>query len=146
MGKSTLSQLVSDRPVIGTDDYKKLPWEEVPLRMIADVQGMSAFVIEGVQVARALRKGLEVDAVVYLTVPKVKERKPGQVAMARGVRTVFDQWHTQNPQVPVFIEGARTPEENQHGNFRRKNRRANRRHQEQGPTQSGARGQGRIEL
>lgn len=107
MGKSTLAQLATDRPVIGTDDYRSLPWEEVPHAMIRDVSGLQSFVIEGVQVPRALRKGLEVDAVIYMTRPKVKHRKPGQVAMAKGVRTVFDEWHTTNQHVPVFIEGAR---------------------------------------
>ncbi len=107
MGKSTLASLVSDRPVIGTDAYQDMPWSEIPLRMIADVGNQPAFVIEGVMVARALRKGLEVDAVVYLTRPKVKERLKGQVAMAKGVRTVFDEWHAANRHVPVFFEGAK---------------------------------------
>lgn len=108
MGKSTLAATVSDRRVIGTDDYKSLPWSNVPHKMIADVAGLDSFVIEGVQVARALRKGLRVDAVVYLTAPKVRDRKPGQIAMAKGVRTVFDEWNASNESVPVFIEGART--------------------------------------
>lgn len=107
MGKTTLSRLVRDRPVIGTDEYKKLPWEEVPLQMIADVKDLPAFVIEGVQVPRALRKGLEVDAVVYMTRPKVASRKPGQISMAKGVWTVFREWRAANPHIPVFVESPR---------------------------------------
>ncbi len=114
MGKSTLSQLVSDRLMLPAASHEFLPdgithrpWPEVPYKIIIDTTGCAAFVVEGVHVARALRKGLEVDAVVYLTRPKVKERKPGQVAMAKGVRTVFDEWHAANRHVPVFFEGAK---------------------------------------
>lgn len=102
-GKSTLSVTVTDRPVIGTDDYKGIPWEVIPERMIADVIGKDTFVIEGVMVARALRRGLIVDAVVYMTLPKVKQL-PGQVAMTKGVLTIFKQWRTQNMGIPLFIE------------------------------------------
>lgn len=107
MGKSTLANKATDRKVIGTDDYRDMAWSEIPLRMIADVAGLKTFLIEGVMVARALRKGMEVDAVVYLTRPKVRDRKPGQVAMAKGVWTVFQEWQAANPDVPVFIEGAK---------------------------------------
>lgn len=106
MGKSTLAQSIkADRPVIGTDDYKDMPWEEIPLAMIRDISPLPRFLVEGVMVPRALRKGLEVDAVIYLTIPKVAERLPGQVAMAKGVRTVFDEWHASHRNVPVFLEG-----------------------------------------
>lgn len=113
MGKTTLSKKVKDRPVIGTDDYQGMPWELIPQRMLADVSAKPSFVIEGVMVARMLRKahklGLPcpVDAVVYLTRPKVQNRKPGQIAMAKGVETVFEQWRLSNQDVPVFAEGAR---------------------------------------
>lgn len=106
MGKTTLASLARDRPVIGTDKYKPMPWELIPQQMIADVQGMDTFLIEGVQAARALRKGLEVDAVVVLTRPKV-ERKAGQIAMAKAVQTIFNEWHANNRHVPVFYEGAK---------------------------------------
>lgn len=105
MGKSTLAQSVkTDRPVIGADDYKDMPWEEIPLAMIRDIAPLPRFLVEGVMVPRALRKGLEVDAVVLLTVPKVPNRLPGQIAMAKGVRTVFDEWHRAHTDVPVFLE------------------------------------------
>lgn len=117
MGKTTLAKLATDRPVIGTDSYRDIPWEDIPARMIVDVESLPAFAIEGVMVARALRgpkgpngtrlPGMQVDAVVYLQRPKVDERLPGQVAMAKGVRTVFDDWHALNPQVPVFFERSR---------------------------------------
>lgn len=37
-GKTTLSQVVTDRPVIATDDFMGAPWEEVPSRVIARAQ------------------------------------------------------------------------------------------------------------
>lgn len=107
MGKSTLAKLVTDRPLIGTDNYQGMEWEEIPLRMIADVAPLSSFAIEGVMVARALRKGMAVDAVIYLQRPKVADRLPGQVAMAKGIKTVFDQWHAANRDIPVFFESPR---------------------------------------
>lgn len=106
MSKSTLASKVTDRKVIGTDDYQDMEWSEIPLRMIADVSGMESFVIEGVMVARALRKGMEVDAVVYLTRPKTA-RKAGQISMAKAVQTIFNEWHAANRHVPVFYEGAK---------------------------------------
>lgn len=107
MGKTTLAGIVTDRLVVGTDTYKQLDWAVIPERMIAEVGDAPRFLIEGVQVARALRKGLEVDAVIFLTRPKVNHRKPGQIAMAKGVWTVFQEWREANPDVPVFIERTR---------------------------------------
>ncbi len=104
MGKSTLSGLITDRPVIGTDAYKgNVPIEDIPQRMIADVGHLPTFLIEGVWVARALRKGMQVDAVVYMTRPKVA-RLPGQVAMAKGILKTFREWRHKNPHVPLLIE------------------------------------------
>jgi len=105
MGKSTLAKLVNDRPVFGSDAYRNLPWTDVPLKIISDIGELPAFVVEGVQVPRALRKGLAVDVVVYLTRPKVTERLKGQVSMAVGCRTVFDEWHAKNRELPVYFEG-----------------------------------------
>lgn len=81
-----------------------LPWEIVPEKIIAELRGLDSFVVEGTQVARALRKGLEVDAVVYLSAPKVSGRKPGQIAMAKAVHTILMDWRKTNPKTPVFAE------------------------------------------
>lgn len=103
-GKSTLARVVRGRPVISTDDYMELPWEEVPAAVIDAATGAGAsFVVEGVQVARALRRGLEVDAVVVLTQPKVAQTD-GQIAMGKGVHTVFDEWRAANPRAVVMRE------------------------------------------
>ncbi len=107
VGKSTLADSVTDRRVIHADDYKDLEWSMASLRVMAEAVGETDFVAEGVRVAHALRKGLQVDAVVYLTRPKKRLEKPGQVSMSKAVRTVFDQWHAANRHVPVFFESAK---------------------------------------
>jgi hypothetical protein len=81
-----------------------LDWSEVPHAAIRDTSGKPKFVIEGTQVARALRKGMIVDAVIFLTHPRV-ERTSGQQSMAKAVATVFAEWRSKNPGVPVFVEG-----------------------------------------
>jgi len=103
-GKSTFARTVRDRPVISTDDYMDLHWEDVPAKVIeaAGAAGAS-FVVEGVQAARALRKGLEVDAIIVLTQPKV-DLTPGQAAMGRGVMTVFNEWQSARPGAVIAVE------------------------------------------
>jgi hypothetical protein len=96
---------VTDRPVIATDSYMGLPWGDIPHKVIADIGDAEAFVVEGVQVARTLRKGLAVDAVVYLTRPKA-EVKREHVAMAKGIATVMRGWLAGAPSVPVYVETA----------------------------------------
>lgn len=106
-GKTTLSQAAAQRrAVIGTDAYKEMPWEDIPHRMIADVDGLKTYVIEGVQVGRALRKGLPVDALVYLDQPMV-DQNPGQVAMGKGILTVLRDWVAKSEEElpPVFVRG-----------------------------------------
>jgi hypothetical protein len=101
-GKTTLAKITTDRPVFHSDDFKSFAWEAVPLAMLAGVAGHKTFVIEGVQVARALRKGLVVDAVIYLHRPRV-ERIRGQVVMAKGIHTVFAEWRKANRGVPLYV-------------------------------------------
>jgi hypothetical protein len=103
-GKTThFAAMVTDREIIHTDDWKQLPWEVVPELAIAKAKPFAEFVIEGVQVARALRKGLEVDAVFLTTKPKAP-RKPGHVSMTKAVMTVFREWRHAHPDVPLLIE------------------------------------------
>lgn len=111
VGKTTLSRWFTDRPVIGTDDYQKMDWEKIPSALIEGTGGIGpAFVVEGVQVARALRKGLAVDAVIHLETPHRPDPLPGQLAMGKGVETVFAEWKSSPlaQHVPVYREdGAR---------------------------------------
>lgn len=101
-GKTTLTQSVSDRPVIHTDDWKDWPWPDVPdlVRAACDEAGAS-FVVEGVQVPRTLRKGLELDALVYLSEPQT-DQTPAQVAMGKGVHSVLAEWLAMHPDVTLI--------------------------------------------
>lgn len=101
VGKTTLSQQVADRPVIHTDDWIEAPWEDVPHIVIAACKDKPRYVVEGVQVPRALRKGLEVDAVVWLDQP-FAHLNPRQVGMAKAVQTVLDGWRAQNKHVAIL--------------------------------------------
>lgn len=131
MGKSTLTKLVTDRPVIHSvvegEQVDAAPGSilvvggyesDTPAKLIAAVEGLPSFVVEGVQVSRALRgpedqdgnrlPGMVVDAVVYMQRPKVpiEDLKVGQVRQAKNTRSIFDEWHAKNEHVPVLFEGS----------------------------------------
>lgn len=80
------------RRIIHTDDWKqpRCNWADAPALVIAACQD-SRFLVEGVQVGRCLRKGLVVDAVVWMAEPLVELDK-GQATMAKGCKTIFDDW------------------------------------------------------
>jgi hypothetical protein len=112
VGKSTMAALATDRPVLYAKPFEDMEpevgWSGVSERMVEATKDLESFVIEGVRVAHALRKGMQVDAVVYLRRPKVaaSELKPGHTTQAKGVQTVFDEWHPENDHVPVFDESS----------------------------------------
>jgi hypothetical protein len=102
-GKTTLSARVGDRPVVHGDDYIPLGWSEASQKM-ADVVNntQGPVLVEGVQVPRALRKGMRVDAIIWLDarlVPYDRKHAP----MSEGVLTVFTEWRQSNPHVPVLL-------------------------------------------
>lgn len=99
-GKTTLARAVTDRPVYHTDDYSYLPWAEIPKLVNEELAGKKAYVLEGVQAGRALRKGLKPDVVVYLTEPRAPRSK-GQMSMGKAVHTIFRDWLSSSPGVPV---------------------------------------------
>jgi len=107
VGKTWLSAGVTDRPVIHTDDVMGEQWENVPFVCIQRAKGLESFVIEGVQVPRCLRKGMVVDAVIWLSRPKA-QRTPGQEAMAKAVASVFEDWRRSFDlhQIPIIREPA----------------------------------------
>ncbi len=100
-GKTTLSARITDRPVSHTDDFMKEPWERVPHLVIAMLRDLPAFVVEGVQVPRTLRKGLEVDAVIWLDSP-VTDQTSKQRTMSAACRTVFQEWREKNYLRPIY--------------------------------------------
>jgi hypothetical protein len=104
VGKTTLSRSWPIRRIVSSDDIKHLAWGEQPDAMLAllDEHGLDRpFVVEGVQVVRVLRRGLEVDAVIYLDRPHVP-RSVGQNSMAKGILTVLSEWRATHPEVPIF--------------------------------------------
>lgn len=100
-GKTTLATwCTKDRPLLHTDDLMHLPWSDVPAAVIEQCSHHGRFVVEGVQVARALRKGLQVDAVLYLDTCMAPERRQGR--MAKAIGTIFGEWRQNNRAVPVY--------------------------------------------
>ncbi len=101
-GKTTLCERIADRPVIHTDDLIAKGWSEASQAAAELFNATSgAVAIEGVAVPRALRKGMRVDAVIWLDRHLV-ELTRGQKGMTTGCRTVFMEWHAANPHVPVI--------------------------------------------
>ena len=90
-GKTTLVEEVMGRRIIHTDDFMDLEWKEVPDAIIEEVELLDDFVVEGVQAARALRKGMEVDAVVFISEPKV-QLTTRQAALGKSVLKWFIDW------------------------------------------------------
>ena len=88
-GKSTLCHLVDDRPVFASGLLiDQVTWAEAPHALVAVAISLDRFVIEGVQTARALRKGMPVDYIVWLHKPRIELTK-GQAAMTKGINTIM---------------------------------------------------------
>lgn len=106
-GKTTLVRVLDGRPVIHTDDYRKRSWEAVPHAVIADVLDLThdskRFVVEGVQTARCLRKGLEVDVVCVLAEP-IEQLSPRQDGMRKGVMTVLADWYKDHKKEVTILQ------------------------------------------
>jgi hypothetical protein len=100
-GKSSLAPRLG-RPIIHTDDYIGLGWSEASSKVAEDANARHGpLVIEGVAVPRALRKGMKVDVVVWL--PRAWEPlSAAQQAMAKGCRTVLDEWARAHPHTPLI--------------------------------------------
>lgn len=107
-GKTTLAndvELVDYLKLYG-DDYIYLGWSECS-QMIADIAGMkkydkAKYIVEGTAIPRALRKGMKVDAVIYLRY-SLEDLTPKQASMGRGVITVLFEWHAGNQGIPVYL-------------------------------------------
>lgn len=92
-GKTTLAaKYGEDRIVLSTDSLITwLDWHELSAFVVKNCAPRLNFILEGVRVAHALRKGLEVDLVVWLDRPRV-ELSVGQASMEKATRTVFEEW------------------------------------------------------
>jgi hypothetical protein len=93
-GKTTLVQSVrADRPILHTDDYiSGRTWDEQLDALMAAVEGLDRFLVEGVQVPRMLRKGMVVDAVFELTNEPFLHLSPGQRRLASTMRKILREW------------------------------------------------------
>lgn len=101
-GKTTLCMDVDDRIVVHTDATMGEAWEDQPHQIIDMLKGVDRFLVEGVQVPRAMRKGLELDALLVLSKPYEKQN-PRQVGMGKGVETVLKDWAKKNPDHGVEV-------------------------------------------
>ena len=103
-GKTTLARKLDDgkRRLFHNDDFKHLEWSAASEHIAKEVNEHDGpCIVEGVTVPRALRKGMRVDAVLWLSKP-YREQKAGQVAMGKGCQTVLREWRQANPEVPVI--------------------------------------------
>lgn len=110
-GKTTLAKRMRpDLPHVHTDDYKHLPWSDVPDAILRDLRALEdGWVLEGVQSLRVLRRALDNDIdlgvtrLVYLRTPH-EELTPGQRRMAAGLETI---WRGVRPRLRGVIVSTR---------------------------------------
>lgn len=99
VGKTTLGlrlhELLPERRLLHTDDLiDRMAWSEVSDFIVRDLAG-DPWIVEGVRVVHALRKGLEADLVIWMDRPWVP-LTPGQASMSKAVGTVFAEWRRSN--------------------------------------------------
>jgi len=90
------------REVVHTDQLKRSDWPSIPLKICSELSGKESFIVAGTQVPRCLRKGLEVDAVVWLDSPRTF-LSPRQQAFGKGIRQIMHKWRHQHPEIPVYF-------------------------------------------
>ena len=68
-GKSIVTDSVSDRPIIHSDDipHEDITWSEHSQAVKEACERHETFVVAGIAADRAVRKGLEVDAIIHCT-------------------------------------------------------------------------------
>ncbi len=106
-GKSLLLDGVfQERLFFHTDSLQRagLAFREYPAVVLELLGRVSRFVVAGMQVPRILRKGLEVDVVVWLNTP-LGSLTPKQLSFSKGARTIFHTWRRAHPEVPAYFVG-----------------------------------------
>jgi hypothetical protein len=97
VGKSTLARRLSagGRLVRCTDEAAEMGWSEASENVATWLDAPGPWIVEGVAVARALRKwlaahptGAPCDVLYWSTAPRA-DRTPGQVTMGKGCETVL---------------------------------------------------------
>lgn len=61
--------------LVKTDDYIPLGWEQAAMQAKANCERLGSFIIEGVRAEGSLRRGLEVDCLIWLRTPHVTPMK-----------------------------------------------------------------------
>lgn len=108
VGKTTLAKSITDRRVFLAKEFESVAFDEIPTAMLAATAEWRSFVVEGVMVARMLRRAARmglpasVDAVLYLHRPHV-ERTPRQIGMAKGIHKIFKDWRALDRETPVYV-------------------------------------------
>ena len=90
-GKTTLANEIKDRPIIHTDDFIHLSWKEQVLASRIQAASLDTFLIEGIQVPRILRKGLDIQIVICLG-ESIEPLNTRQIGVGKSVRTVLTEW------------------------------------------------------
>jgi predicted ATP-binding protein involved in virulence len=90
-GKTTLSNEVKDRLVIHTDEFLKYNFEEVPFKIMDAVKNVDSYCVEGMQSARALRKGLKADVVIVLK-NAMAPQTDKHLSQWKGVEKIINEW------------------------------------------------------
>ena len=103
VGKTTLANSVAELvPVTHTDAFMDSAWADQPELIMAGLKNEPRFLVEGVQIARCLRKGLAVDIVIWLervhTPITVRQR-----GLAKGTAKIFREWLTKKPEGVVVL-------------------------------------------
>lgn len=108
-GKSLLlDNVTADRVILHTDSLKErgVPFNESPGVVLDELARVPRFVVAGMQVPRALRKGLEVDVAVWVNDPR-EHLTSRQLSFSNGVRGIFHEWWSTHREVPVhFVDYA----------------------------------------
>lgn len=116
-GKTTLTDLISERfnnvpMIMRSDDYIKFGFKEAIYKMMEDLENaeFSKIVIEGIQTARLLRKGIELGTFSYDLIIKLepdleilskryfeREGKAYPLSTLKAVNTVWGEVESQLP-------------------------------------------------
>lgn len=103
-GKTTLSSEITDRPVIHTDQFLRYTFDDVPFKIIESVKGLDSYCVEGIQCARALRKGLAADVVIVLKKAMVPQSDK-HLSQWKGVEKILSEWfYNQSGSKLVYLE------------------------------------------
>ncbi len=83
-GKSIVTEKVTDRPVYHSDDYAGTEWSERSQILKDACEPHESFVVAGIAADRAVRKGLEVDAIIHCKTPRAVYKK-GQKTLKKQI-------------------------------------------------------------